>query len=441
MDMHRALLAVVLSFFIITGYNYLFVRPAMQANIEQQAAEQASEEQQQVASSTSLPAKTSSLDSASTTTTSTPASVQSTVNKEAELIANAKEIFIDTPLYSVVINEYGGGFKSFLLKKYKRELADDSPPMQLVKTTVPAELPSLFSLDNGEGTILPLYHAERNQVVVTEEGGRVSLEMTADFSLNISIVRTMVFSPSSYIIEQSYRVINYGEDNYQISPAIALTNRPFAESTMASRYMFSGPVAYIDEQLHEVKGGKLEDGDKILSGKVQWAAYEDNYFLCSLLPAEGMNNTVTMHLEGENVRSLLSSGLMTIGPGETKEFNYSVFFGPKKLSLLKKVDENLAKVVNFGWFDLIAKPMQWLLNYFYGFFGNYGVAIILLTVVIKLSFWPIAQKGMKSMKNMQKLQPKVAKLKEKFKDDPQQMNQEMMALYKSYKVNPVGGCL
>ena len=85
--------------------------------------------------------------------------------------------------------------------------------------------------------------------------------------------------------------------------------------------------------------------------------------------------------------------------------------------------------------------MLWLLNFFYSFSKNYGIAIILLTILIKGAFWPITQKGMQSMKNMQKLQPKIAKLREKFKDDPAKMNQEMMGLYKTYKINPIGGCL
>ncbi|MDH4317392.1 MAG: membrane protein insertase YidC [Desulfobulbaceae bacterium] len=445
MDMHRAFLAIALSFLIMLGYDYLFMRPARQAALEQQTVEQQAAERkadgQQVGEPVGVsrqePQATSSQGESPSSTTSRT----QVVNREAELLAEAREIVVDTPLYSAVINEYGGGIKSFLLKDFKREVTEGSPPMQLVKTTVPSELPLLFSLDNGEGQILPLYRAEQDRVVVKENERRVTLKMTADYSKNISIIRTMTFDSDSYMIEQSYQVINYGEDQYQIFPAISLTNRPFAEKNTASRYMFSGPVAFISDQLHEVKGDKLEDGDKILNGNVQWAAYEDNYFLCSIIPLQGMNNTVTMHLAGESVRSLVSAGLKSIGPGETVEYNYSVFFGPKKFTLLKAADENLSKVINFGWFDLIAKPMLWLLNFFHAFLGNYGLAVILLTVVIKLSFWPIAQKGMKSMKNMQKLQPKVAKLKEKFKDDPQRMNQEMMSLYKSYKVNPLGGCL
>ena len=109
--------------------------------------------------------------------------------------------------------------------------------------------------------------------------------------------------------------------------------------------------------------------------------------------------------------------------------------------MLKEIGFNLDKALNFGWFDVIAKPTLWLLNFFNEYFRNYGIAIILVTVLFKAVFWPITQKGMKSMKNMQKLQPKMVKIKEKYKDDPAKMNQEVMNLYKTYKVNPLGGCL
>ncbi|MCI5127838.1 MAG: membrane protein insertase YidC, partial [Candidatus Electrothrix sp. AUS3] len=159
-----------------------------------------------------------------------------------------------------------------------------------------------------------------------------------------------------------------------------------------------------------------------------------------LIPENG--NAGSCSVVGEDkVRTVLSGGIMKLAPGEAKEFRYEGFFGPKKLAYLKETGYDLAEAINFGWFDILAKPMLYLLNFFYSLFGNYGIAIILLTCLIKGAFWPITQKGMKSMKNMQKLQPKVAKLRERHKDDPAKMNQEMMALYKTYKVNPIGGCL
>ena len=137
----------------------------------------------------------------------------------------------------------------------------------------------------------------------------------------------------------------------------------------------------------------------------------------------------------------LNSALDTLQPGEVKVYTYELFLGPKKLDILKSVGSNLHKAVNFGWFDVIAQPTLFLLNFFHGIVKNYGIAIILVTILFKAIFWPITQKGLKSMKNMQKLQPKMAKLKEKYKGDPAKMNQEVMNLYKTYKVNPLGGCM
>jgi YidC/Oxa1 family membrane protein insertase len=134
-------------------------------------------------------------------------------------------------------------------------------------------------------------------------------------------------------------------------------------------------------------------------------------------------------------------GLDTLQPGAEKVYRYKLYYGPKKVESLRGLGYNLERSVNFGWFDIIARPTLWLLNFLYDYVKNYGIAIILVTIMFKAAFWPISQKGMKSMKNMQKLQPKMVKLKEKYKDDPTKMNQEVMNLYKTYRVNPLGGCL
>jgi YidC/Oxa1 family membrane protein insertase len=163
--------------------------------------------------------------------------------------------------------------------------------------------------------------------------------------------------------------------------------------------------------------------------------------MCAILPEKQEGVSVTMQQTDKLVTMGVSGSSETLQPGEEKVYHYHTYFGPKKLSLLQQTGYNLDKAVNFGWFDVMAKPTLWLLNFFNTFVKNYGVAIILVTIAFKLAFWPIAQKGLLSMKNMQKLQPKMVKLKEKYKDDPAMMNKEVMNLYKTYKVNPLGGCL
>jgi YidC/Oxa1 family membrane protein insertase len=121
--------------------------------------------------------------------------------------------------------------------------------------------------------------------------------------------------------------------------------------------------------------------------------------------------------------------------------NFALYLGPQDLYILKALKGNLEKAINFGWFDIIAKPLLITLRFFNKHVSNYGVSIILLTILIKLLFWPLTHKSYQSMKEMRKLQPIMAKIREKYKGNKQEMNKQLMGLYKTYKINPMGGCL
>jgi YidC/Oxa1 family membrane protein insertase len=123
------------------------------------------------------------------------------------------------------------------------------------------------------------------------------------------------------------------------------------------------------------------------------------------------------------------------------EQRFQLFMGPKNWSLLRKYGNGLDRAINFGWVDILAKPCLWFMNFIYRFIPNYGIAIIILTIVTRLMFWPLAQKSYKSMSEMRKLAPLMKEIREKYKDDKARVNQETMALYKTYKINPVSGCL
>src|SRR5665647_451573 len=425
MDLYRAFLAIVLSFLILVGYQYFFAKPT------QQQPAGAPQAQQQVNESPGN--KTAPMPAAATSAVKTPPSVP--------VDPNAKDVTVDTPLYTAVIKEQGGGFKSFVLKQYRTKMEKDSGPMQLVPGKDPANLPVLFSLDNGGTATLPIFKTDKAGVSLTAQQDTATLVMTASLADGIRIVRTLTFHSNNYLIGIEYKVENLTDKSVQVSPALSLASEPFGHASETSKYLFAGSSAYVNGALVETKGKKLSEGPVVLQGKVSWVGFADNYFMTSAVPVTGNVRTVTVQGSEQYVQTVISEGLQTLAAHGSQVFDYKVYFGPKKLQILQDAGHELAKAVNFGWFDVLAKPMLWLLNFFHQYSGNYGIAIILVTVLIKLVFWPITQKGMKSMKNMQKLQPKVAKLREKYKDDPTTMNQEMMALYKTYKVNPVGGCL
>ena len=142
------------------------------------------------------------------------------------------------------------------------------------------------------------------------------------------------------------------------------------------------------------------------------------------------------------IHNQLVAPTTTINPAIQQDYNYQLYFGPKSLRLLRQFDNDLHKAIYFGWFDILAKPCLWVMNFIYDhMIANYGIAIILLTLLTKVILWPLGQKSYKSMAEMKKIQPLMTEIREKYKHDKKKMNEEVMALYRAYKVNPMGGCL
>jgi YidC/Oxa1 family membrane protein insertase len=417
MDTYRALLAIILSMLILLGWQYLFPPPKPVVPAERQ--------QQTAAQTAAAPTQKQAVPP--------PAAAQAAVN------ADAREITVDTPLYKAVFFEQGGGLKSFILKNYRQERAKTAPPVELITVSNPADLPMAFTLDGGAAKELPLFKAEKTAVSLTQ--GDSSLLLRAELASGIKIERKLTFHADSYLIGSVATVSNSGAAPAQIVPALSMTNGPF-KAGGASNGLFSGPAVYVNRQLREIPLKELAQAPVLAQGEIGWAGQMDSYFMLTLLPEKSGNGSISVSRSGEqHIRTVLAEGQRELAPGASAVIEHEGYFGPKKLSLLKEVGYGLEETINFGWLGPLAKPMLWLLNFFHGIFGNYGIAIILLTCAVKGAFWPVTHKGMKSMKNMQKIQPKVAKLRERFKDDPVKMNQEMMAMYKTYKVNPLGGCL
>ena len=428
MDNYRAILAIVLAFFILLGYQYLFVVPMEEQ--EQPVAEKTVEVQQPKTSVQKVQPQLTPAEIAQPAQFVEPASLPS---------QEGKDIVVNTNAFTAVITETGGGVKSYKLNHFNETSGADSERKDLVTTESFTELPLYFSwgVEPGRAQI-PLFASDKETLTVKTGEGQ-TLTMTAQLSSGLQVTRRLVFDPDSYLFEMSIDIYNFSETALQGSPYMSITSLPYGSA--AQRYLFSGPAALIDGKLEEVKPGDLEEASKTLKGNITWAAYEGTYFMTGVIPEQNEGISLKLSAEEEKVRSLLIGVEDVIPANGHLQYNYQVYFGPKKMETLKEAGHDLERIVNFGWFDKLAKPALFLLNFFYGYVGNYGIAIILVTILIKLLFWPIAQKGLKSMKNMQKIQPKMAKLKEKYKDDKTRLNEEMMILYKTYKVNPVGGCL
>jgi YidC/Oxa1 family membrane protein insertase len=208
------------------------------------------------------------------------------------------------------------------------------------------------------------------------------------------------------------------------------------------RYEVYGPSTLVEDK---VKIDKLEDVQKTpvqYDKSIVWSAFSDKYFTDVVIAEKGSIASVRMTQPAADllVRDI-ASPMLSVAPGQVAAVDYAVYYGPKDLDILKMQGNRLQEVIDYGWFGPIAKPLIYSIKYFYKYTGNYGLAIIIITCILKLVFFPLTHKSYKSMKDMQKLQPKMTELKEKFKNDRDAMNKAVMELYKTHKVNPLGGCL
>ncbi len=353
----------------------------------------------------------------------------------------AKDITVKTKWYEAVFSERGGSLKSFKLTAYKERLGDkalkelievreaDQYPLQLewIKTTQPPLNQAFFQADRPSLELTP-----------QQPQGVLNFRFVSD--QGISVIKTFTFSYDSYRIGLGLKVINGASKPLDDNLAILFENR--FPKTDAAAAAFQGQLTLINGKFEEKNISKF-DKESVLTGKIEWGALSDTYFMGALAPVDsgGIVSLKTSRPDPERLMTTFILPPINLPAGAEKTFQYALYFGPRDLNILTPLNLQLEKAVNFGFFDIVSKPLLWVLNFFYGYLHNYGWAIILLTILVKIVFWPLTHKSYKSMKDMQKLQPKMAKIREKHKDNKEQMNQEMMALYKTYKVNPMGGCL
>lgn len=248
----------------------------------------------------------------------------------------------------------------------------------------------------------------------------------------------------------SQRVENTGTEPVSLYP-YGLIRRWDTPPTAGFFILHEGPIGVLGGTLEEIDYDDLqEDGDIELPSDGGWLGITDKYWLTALVPDQ--ESTLTA-----NFRHSLSDGQdryqvdylrnqIRLSPGNTIEVVDRLFVGAKEVSLLDQYREDYGiplfdRAVDFGWFYFLTKPLFYVLHWFYERVGNYGVAILLLTLLVKILFYPLANKSYRSMSQMKKLQPEMMKMREQYGDDKARMNQELMALYKKEKVNPMSGCL
>lgn len=262
----------------------------------------------------------------------------------------------------------------------------------------------------------------------------------------VTVKKTYTFNRGHYGIDVSTEVVNNSGAAIQPSAYYQLTRdggKPEGESSMYSTY--TGPAFYSDEE----KFQKLEFGD-IADNSASfekftnngWLAMVQHHFVSAWVPANGEERE---NYAREVSKNLYSVGTLvklgTIESGKSVTDKAVLYSGPQDQDRLEQIAPGLELVVDYGWLTFLAKPIYWLLSFLYGIVGNWGWAIVLLTCIVKAILYPVSAAGYRSMARMKEVTPRMKQLQDRYKDDKQRLNQAMMELYRTEKINPVGGCL
>jgi len=355
---------------------------------------------------------------------------------------NEEEIKVETPLYQAIFTNKGATIKSFKLKKYKTTLEHDSPLVDLINIKDNSADFLSVNFDAG-GTAADsnavFYSASQDSINLAEGASPKDLTFRSPATNGVSIDQTFRFYPDKYTID--LYIILTNNTGAPVSGNIKTSLKNMPPEGKKSYSSFTGATLLLNNKYEQHKPSKMKEG-KSISGQIGWIAYESDYFISSIIPED--------QKEGEFYGLTMPSGIISaayispsisVNASGRASSGYTLYFGPRDQDILKTAGKKLERAINFGFFNIIAKPLHFLLRFFNKYVDNYGVSIIILTILIKIIFWPLTHKSFVSMKEMQKLQPLMVKIREKYKDDREQMQRELMGLYKTYKVNPMGGCL
>jgi YidC/Oxa1 family membrane protein insertase len=358
-----------------------------------------------------------------------------------EPVANAAEppvagtdVVVDTDLFHAVFTTAGGRLKSIELKRYRSSVSAGSPPLQLVQFPVDANLPLALilrgaaSLDDSR----VVYQVDRAQIVVSS-GGHEEITFTGELA-GATVRKRIGITGDQYA--WSFNIEIDKPPSAYTEMAVGWSEGLNPAGPHAGEVVFDSIVMLKDDKLRHEAFTNLDAG-LLVDSNIAWVAFSGPYFMAALAPDVPATNAQRAWAK----RSEHTVDLQLLFPPGTFASNLAVYTGPKEIDRLETAGHGLRRAVDLGFFTFVALPMLQGLRFLYRFTGNYGVAIILLTVVIKLLFYPLTRKSFESMRAMQKLQPEMAKIREKLADKPEEMNREIMELYKRHKVNPLGGCL
>ena len=383
----------------------------------------------------------SSVPAASTLSTAGSAQVPGT----SATVPAREQVTVRTDVMEVSFDTQGGTMSKAVLPRYKA-LDGSGHPMVLLDESAERVYLAQTGLVGGafpnHKTQLTLLPGERtladgqNELVVRFESPELG---------GIKLVKSYTFTRGSYAVKVQHQVFNQG--SAAVAPQLYLQlvrdgNKPPGESSFYST--FTGPAVYTEAKKYqkvEFKDFENNMVDVEKSASNGYVAMVQHYFASAWLLADGLQRELFTRKVDANLYAVgMVTPLQSIAPGASERIDSTLFVGPQEEKTLEALAPGLELVKDYGWLTILAKPLYWLLTLLYGFLGNWGWAIVALVVLLKIAFYWLNAKAYASMAKMKAINPRIMEMRERLKDNPQQMQQEMMRIYREEKINPMGGC-
>jgi len=454
MDIQRIVIyagLAVVSYLMILAWNEDYNKPQETQIAEQQATVSGSGDADNLALPESQQTMTGDSTQSSDGEFSTPedgAQIRSSANTDVQ--ASDQLITVRTDVYQLTIDRVGGNLIETSLLQYDRSLDSEESLRVLTNTSQRTYIMEsgligrngVDSRNNEQGAV---YSSSASEYVLDESEDSLTVDLSLTTASGVNITKQYEFARNSYEIDVRYLIDNQSSEPWQANMTGKIVRDeapdPTAQNSLGIRAFLGMVVSSSEDPYEKYDFDDLREQSVNRSVTNGWLAFLQHYFLSAWIPEKSQAAQFQSTQRGNlHVMGFVYPATQ-VAPGETGEVSARAYVGPKIIERLENVAPNLDRTVDFGWLFFIALPLFIVMDWFFGLVGNWGVAIILLTVLVKAVFFKLSATSYRSMARMRAVAPQLTRLKELYGDDRQRMSQEMMALYKKEKINPLGGCL
>ena len=358
------------------------------------------------------------------------------------------EVRVLTDVLDLAISLQGGSLVRADLPTYPRDRKKDSPPVRLLSTADPdyhVVRSGLRAAGGGaEPTHLATFTSTVQEFRLADGQNELRVPLSWSNGQGVTVTKTFVLRRGSYAIDVEYAVQNAGAEPWQAASYVQLARHVYSQKRSmfdVESYAYRGPAIYDGEKYRKLD---ITDEDEARFEQAfadGWMAEMQHHFVTAAVPPSG--STYDYTLAPENGHSVISyrGPLESVPAGGTGRFEETLFVGPKLQEQLKVTGPRLELTADYGKLTILSQPLFWLLQKVHGFVGNWGWAIIIVTILLKLLFYKLTETSGRSMAKMRTIAPRIKSIQERYKDDREQLARQMMEVYKREKINPVAGCL